>query len=277
MNTARTLCERRDQPDVRRESGVQAARARPLVEEGWLRIGGALSTFSIRAIRRLGTLILVSALAVCVDGGVAAASTAGPSGSQVPDSLIPIGPYSPGTPFASGQNVEVSIPANSVLTPGSTVYALECSDPGGLSANDPTNVTDCDPNTVASFSPVGLDGSVRFTQYTIFALPDTIVLAEPASGTPVCNPSSECVLYVGLSSDGDPTQPHYFSQPFYVSANVDDGGENPGDGTPEAPLPLALPLLATGIVGGTFVLRRRMRPPTHGRPQDASQRDDVGS
>ncbi len=34
-------------------------------------------------------------------------------------------------------------------------------------------------------------------------------------------------------------------------------GSNPGDGTPEVPLAVGLPLAAAGLVGGTVLFRRR--------------------
>jgi hypothetical protein len=54
--------------------------------------------------------------------------------------------------------------------------------------------------------------------------------------------------------------PHLFSAPFQV-ANVDgvDGGTNPGDGTPEVPLAIGLPLLAAAAFGSSVVYGRRRR------------------
>ena len=49
--------------------------------------------------------------------------------------------------------------------------------------------------------------------------------------------------------------PHLFSAPFQIT--VGDGqdlGDNPGDGTPEVPLAIGLPLAALAVVGGFTIL-----------------------
>lgn len=184
-------------------------------------------------------------------------------GSQVPGSALPIGSsYTKGTPFSSGQVIQVQIPANSVFVGQPGINILECSDPGGLASNDPTNASDCDGNTIQGDTIVAAtNGSVSYTNYTVYALPDSISLGESPSSTPVCNTSNWCVLYVG-ENQTDFTQPHVFSQPFLVKANGNDEGGNPGDGTPEAPLAIGLPVVGAGVVGAAFWYRRR-RPAAH--------------
>jgi hypothetical protein len=187
------------------------------------------------------------------------------AGSEVPSSVIPIGASTPG-PFASGQVVEVKIPANPTLVAGAGINIVECAAPGGVAPTDPSQ---CDgltlqPDTILAAA----DGSVAYTVtgstsgYTMFALPDTTSLGESATGTPVCNTSNECVLYIG-ENQNDFTQPHFFSQPYFVTPTAGDSGTPAGDGTtpgtatPEAPLAIGLPLAAAGVVAGSLFLRRR--------------------
>ena len=204
--------------------------------------------------------------AVAMTGTVAALALATPAfasgpaeGTEVPGSALPIGTYTPG-PFSSGQVIEVKIPANSTLSPGAGIFIEECSAPGGAIPSDPSQ---CDGLTVQGDTVLaGADGSVDYTVsnttsgYTIYALPDATSLGEPSTQTPVCNTSNECVLYIG-ENQNDFTQPHFWSQAFYVTPTAGDSGANPGDGTPETPLAIGLPLAAVGVIGGSLFLRRR--------------------
>jgi hypothetical protein len=176
-------------------------------------------------------------------------------GSQVPGSAIPLtgSSYNKGTPFSSGQTIQVDIPANSVFASGAGINILECAYPGAL----PTNPDQCDGNTIqGSTITASSNGSFDYTQYTVYALPDSISLGETADHTPVCNTSNPCVLFIG-EDQNDFTQPHVWSQTFVVTPTSGDSGANPGDGTPEAPLAIGLPILAAGIVGGSLWARRR--------------------
>jgi hypothetical protein len=179
------------------------------------------------------------------------------SGSQVPGSALPIGTYTKGTPFSSGQVIQIDIPSNSVFGSGAGVNILECSDPGGSPANDPTDAGDCDGNTIQGNTVLAAsNGSISYNQYTVYALPDSYSLDEPPTNKPVCNTTNWCVLYIGENVN-DFTQPHVFSQPFLVKANATDNGANPGDGLPDAPLAIGLPILGLGVIGGTILVRRR--------------------
>ena len=79
---------------------------------------------------------------------------------------------------------------------------------------------------------------MNFASYTVYALPDTIVFGEPTSGTPVCDNGDACVIGL-FSNQNDFSKPHLFTAPFYVAPNADDGGENPGDGSPLAATPVS--------------------------------------
>jgi hypothetical protein len=148
-------------------------------------------------------------------------------GGQVPDSVVPSGSYTAGTPFASGQSVNISVPSNSVFASGAGINVLECAYPGTL----PTSPNQCDGNTIqGSTITASSNGSVNYSDYTVYALPDSISLGETSTHTPVCNLSNACVLYIG-ENQNDFTQPHVWSQTYYVSPNSTDDGEPAGDGS----------------------------------------------
>jgi hypothetical protein len=74
---------------------------------------------------------------------------------------VPVGPYTVGAPFASGQNVNVVVPANRVLPANTSVNIVECSAPDGVI---PANPTACDGNTIQG--PTVLpnpDGSINLS------------------------------------------------------------------------------------------------------------------
>jgi Putative Ig domain len=194
---------------------------------------------SIRAVPRK---LVVLAVAAAVTGATAvlafvpsAFAQSISQGSQVPNSAVPIGAYHTGA-FSSGQTIEVQVPANSVLQSGHSVNILECSDPGGQPANDPSSDAVCDGNTIQGNTVlVNPDGSVNYDSYTVYALPDSQNLGEPPSNTPVCNSTNYCVLYIG-EDQNDFTQPYVLSEPFLVSPNSSDNGSNPGNGQSGNPL-----------------------------------------
>ncbi len=173
---------------------------------------------------------------------------------------IPSGPVSwvangSNAPFSSGQFIEVTVGANSTLPAGSGMYIEECAAPGGVI---PTAPSQCDPKTAQTQELfTNSDGSASYMNYAVFALPDLVSLGEPASGGPTCNLSSQCVFYLGEN----PTNfslPHLWSSFFYVNPGAGtDNGANPGNGLPEVPYVLALPLLAVGILIGFALIRRR--------------------
>ncbi len=111
--------------------------------------------------RRLAVVAASAVVASTVAGlSFGTASFAVTNGSQVPDSAVPIGTSSTGA-FASGQTIEVSVPANSVLVPGTKVNILECADPDGTVANLPTSPSACDGNTIQGDTVyVNTNGSV---------------------------------------------------------------------------------------------------------------------
>jgi len=209
-----------------------------------------------------GSVGLATAAAGAAPNGTAtqgADGTATPGasapGASVPDTsraLVSLVTNAPDGPFSSGQYIEVKVGSNSILEPGARIHIEEC-DP--LTGEGPWQHS-CDRRTVQS-SPlrVNADGSADYVSYPIYALPDPTVLGEHPSHHPSCDLTHACVLFVG--QDFGYAGHHVLSAPFYVNPTPGDTGANPGNGLPEAPYVLALPVLAVGVLGGSTLIRRR--------------------
>jgi hypothetical protein len=202
--------------------------------------------------------LLVAAVAAMGVFVIAGAAEPPAEGTIVPGADAPVAPFTAGIPFSSGQMINVVIPANSVFTSTTTdINVVECSAPGGVL---PTLPSACDGNTIQGPTlTANSDGSINFSAetgslYQLFAIPDAN-LGETTG--PVCNLSTPCVLYIGQNQN-DFTQPHVFSQVFTINPNGgSDSGANPGDGTPEVPMAIILPIAAMGLIGGAVLIRRR--------------------
>ena len=118
----------------------------------------------------------------------------------------------------------------------------ECDDPGGTTAGLPSVPTNnCDSQTLGTTTAVNADGSFSFSNtntpanpYTVYWLPDNTTFGEPSDNVPTCGTAPNyCVLYLGPAQTNF-ADPHLFSAPFSITNNGDDGGENPGDGSPLA-------------------------------------------
>jgi hypothetical protein len=164
---------------------------------------------------------------------IRSADAAVSSGSQIPGSAVPNGTFTAGTPFSSGQSITVNVPANSVfntggVNSGTNIEIAECAAPDDAL---PTLTTSCDALTLdaATINP-NSDGSLSYSGLIVYALPNVASLGENPSSTPVCNLTNECVLYIGTNVE-DFTQPHVWSQGFYVSPTPGDTGANAGDGS----------------------------------------------
>ena len=209
--------------------------------------------------------VLASVAATAAAGTLALVAFAGPagatgpaSGGQVLNAAQPTAPYTAGTPFSSGQSINVVVPANSAFASPNNhaaINVVECSAPNGVI---PTNTSACDGNTIQGNTILpNSDGSFSYAGYQVFALPD-LNIGDSASG-PACGRTSatECILYIG-NNQSDFTQPHLWSQPFFVDpGDGTDSGANPGDGTPEVPLAIILPISAMGLLGAAVLIRRR--------------------
>jgi hypothetical protein len=213
-------------------------------------------------LRHVAKTVGISTAVACAGGlsvvGFAGVAGAAPvSGDTLPTAAVPVGPFTPG-PFSSGQTIQVQVPANTALTAHADVVILECAAPNGV---DPTATSACDANTLSADTIIpAADGSFTYSNYQIYSLPNVGSLGESPTGSPVCGstPATECVLYIG-NNYNDFTQPHFWSQPFKTVATAGDTGANPGDGTPEVPLAIGLPLAAAGLMAGGIALRRRRR------------------
>jgi hypothetical protein len=220
-----------------------------------------------RAAAVVAAVSAAGAFSIAVLGAPAGAATP-TEGSSVPNSAVPGGAFVAGGPFSSGQQINIVVPTNTVFSPTANLNIEECAAPNGTI---PTVPSACDGNTIQGPSfKTNSDGSINFqtethSLYTVYALPDSINLGESAGG-PICGDTAatECILFIGQNQN-DFTQPHVWSQPFFILANSDDGGENPSDGTgtqppvqtPEVPLAIILPGAALALFGGTVVARRR--------------------
>ncbi len=208
-----------------------------------------------RTVRTVATIAAIGVSAAI--GALALSGTAGAltSGNQYPGTALAQSPFTPGTPFSSGQNIEVKVPANTIFPPTQNVQIQECQAlPGGL---PPTDINACDHlTTYPNTNLPNADGSFDITDFTLYSLPNSGSLGETASSPVHCDLGHPCVLYIGLNAQ-DFTQPHIWSQSFVVSPTAGDTGANPGDGTPELPLAIGLPLGAAGIIGGSILFRRR--------------------
>jgi hypothetical protein len=110
-------------------------------------------------------------------------------------------------------------------------------------------------STDGSFSLSGLKA------YKILSLPDGNLGAGTMTGTCGVDPN-QCVLGIfaeNPQSGNGFAFPHLFSAAFQVTPQPDgtDSGANPGDGTPEVPFAIGLPLAAVAVVGGVTIRNRR--------------------
>jgi hypothetical protein len=171
-------------------------------------------------------------------------------------SMVPIGTVAPNTPFSSGQQITLVAPKGTFPSTGgqpATIEAEQCSDPG-LTASEPPNSNTCDGNTEV-VGTANADGSADIP-FTIYSLPDFTSLGETSSSAQ-CDDTNPCTVWVGLDISNFGAT-NYVTDPFYVTPG-DDTGSNPGDGTPEVPLAVLLPLSGIGIAGGIFMISRRRR------------------
>jgi hypothetical protein len=216
-----------------------------------------------------------AALALGLGVGAASAnSLVSPDGTTT---LSTQGSVTSGTPYTSGQTITISGSANSTLSnanlvanavpgqstnnPTGNFYFEECTDVGGTAANLPTGPSNCEAAT-DDFTSVSKtdDGSFDDPSYAIFALPDSNLGSATMVGT--CGQAPNyCVIGIFATNPNTTgfSYPHLFSAPF--QSTIGDGqeaGDNPGDGTPEVPLAVGLPLAALAVIGG-FTIRNRRR------------------
>ncbi len=155
----------------------------------------------------------------------------------------------PGTPYTSGQIINVGVAANSVISIpalGSFVPAIptlyqsgnyyleECTDPGGTTANLPTSPSGCESATLLTVGKTSTGGFSK--NFTLYDLPDFNTLGTPTM-TGMCDVApNTCVVGIFISNPQSVTAtfsyPHLFSAPFNITVgDGNDAGDNPGDGS----------------------------------------------
>jgi hypothetical protein len=179
-----------------------------------------------------------------------------------------------GTPYSSGQAITVSGSANSTLNAANlsandigagNYYIIECADPGGTTANLPTQTNQCEGGTEDGLSsPHSSDGSFSDSGYQVYVLPDSLFSPTTFTGTVGVAPNYGVIgIFAAdpFTSGFTSANPHLWSAPFQVqpSTGVADSGGNPGDGTPEVPLAIGLPLAGLAAFGAWTVRSRRRR------------------
>ena len=200
---------------------------------------------------------LIAAAAVTLGLFASAGATVPTTGSVVSNAVQPQSGFTPNTPFASGQSINVVIPANSAFdfasgNSNSAIQIVECSTPNGVvPTHNIANV--CDdwsqqgPTVLPSNAGQSTaDGSFTFDGYSVLALPDTPG-GESASPITCSNTAAtECSLYIGDNFQNDGAA-HLWSQPFYIAPNASDSGTPAGDGSPPAAVTAPDPSLSTVV------------------------------
>jgi len=236
-----------------------------------------LKTVAVACGATAGTAVLMLGLG----SGVAGASSLVSGDGNT--TLSTTGTPTPGTPYDSGQKLVVSVIGNSTLstanllatsTPGCTSASScsgnynveECEDPGGNPANLPTTAAGCEAatdNVLSSWSSTGALTLSGTKSFKVWDLPNA-ALGPPTmtAGTGLCDTDpNQCVLGIFAANPQSANGfafPHLFSAPFQVTEG--DGlntGDSPGDGTPEVPLAIGLPLAAMAVIGGVTIRHRR--------------------
>ena len=232
------------------------------------------------SIRRVVKTVAVSGAATICGAVLMLGIGAGAAGASLTSSdgdttLSTQGSVAAGTPFSSGQLVDVNVVANSVMNTTNLTnagapttgnfYLEECVDPGGTTGGLPNTASGCESATLITTGK-SADGSLSVTGgngFTIYDLPDPGTLGSPTMVGTCDTAPNQCVIGVFAANPqagGGFSFPHLFSAPFQVKVGDGaDAGNNPGDGTPEVPLAIGLPLAALAVFGGWSVRNRRNR------------------
>jgi hypothetical protein len=111
-------------------------------------------------IRRLGLVITASLAMLGIALGLVSMAGADLSnGAVVPGAAAAVGTVTTGTPFSSGQQINVVVPANSLFNAHTTVNVVECAAPNGV---PPISPSSCDGNTIQGNSIFpNSDGSIQ--------------------------------------------------------------------------------------------------------------------
>ncbi|HTZ10051.1 MAG TPA: hypothetical protein VMB72_13320 [Acidimicrobiales bacterium] len=151
----------------------------------------------------LGLLSTVAGAGLVVSGTTGALAATGPAVT-----LTPAGPY------ANGATVTVTGSGfPSITADPSGLSIIECSDPGGTTANLPQTDASCDGATVNPL-PINQDTSGNFT--TIYSITQDSV----STGGINCDTTDYCVLWVGVDYVNAFLTNSTFSAPFLISSGT---------------------------------------------------------
>ncbi len=213
----------------------------------------------VLAIAALAAVLLTTVVLVYAGSKPGAAATLTSSDGHT--SLSTIGTVTSGTPYSSGQQVTVSVAANSVMdttnlsnagapTTGN-FYIEECADPGATIANLPTTYQGCEAATMTT-ALKSTDGSMSLTganAFTIYDLPDLATLGVPTMVGTCDTAPNQCVI--GIFADNPNfghagfSYPHLFSAPFNVDGRLERRRDQPrrrlGSGAARPPRPPTRP------------------------------------
>lgn len=237
--------------------------------------------------------ICAGVFALCLGTGVAGANGATLTSADGNTTIAPLSTatVTPGTPYSTGQTIQLNVQANSTLNntslgdacvPGQytgspcpsssspsgnatgNYYIEECEAPNMVL---PTSGAQCEAATLDISQSRSNNGLVT-DQFQVFYLPDTGTLgpADMTAAPGGCGLAPNYCIIGIFSVDphaGGFSYPLLFSAPFQVKQTSQYGsgretGITPGDGTPEVPLAIGLPLAAFAVVGG-FTIRSRRR------------------
>ncbi len=186
------------------------------------------------------------------------AVVAGPgrADARTPTPVVSILTLPASGPVPGGLIVEVRVGRNHVLRHGTHLIIEECQ---AAPVDHPFSIGPCDRKTIQSGPLVAqAHGTADYLGYPILALPDATTLGESPRHRPRCDLTHACVLMVGSAhgdGDGDGDDPAVWSAAFFVDPNP--VGTGPGNGTPEVPYVLVLPIAVAAILGGVVLVRRR--------------------
>ncbi len=146
------------------------------------------------ASRTVGVVVVCAVVGFFASGAWAAASVTIPSGDPHADQTI--------TVMGTGFPDHVKDPTG--------IQILECSDPGGTTANLPSSNLSCDGSTINP-TQINTDTTGAFTaKYYVYALNGT------HSSNISCDKTHFCVLWVGIDYNQNFFGVHAFSTPFEV-------------------------------------------------------------
>ena len=244
------------------------------------------------SIRHVSKTVAIAVAALACSGALMTGIFAGPAGASTLTSTdgntalnTTTGPPDPGVPYDSGQPIQVVVQPNSVisasalitagLNPTGFYYVEECTDPGGSPLNLPIGPSNCEAATLNGSATRNSTSTGGFSLtglhvFKVYDLPDGFLGSPTMNGTCDVSPN-QCVLGIFVANPNGSggtaafTDPHLFSAPFQTqvdAAGTDSGlgaDGNPGDGTPELPLAIGLPLAAAAVLGGWMFFGRRRR------------------